>query len=1486
MSANNPLYSGKKTDWGKCCLCQTDRKEELKSPPTRYECSSDGYSMLATNIPHFQAINLLPMKLDPSRLDDGGGIEDTLRRNNAKYHHKCRLMFNNCKLERATKRATEIQNNPGESRAKVRRSSMEMQHCFLCEKKEPTSELRQAMTMQLNERLNECARNLNDGKLLALLSGGDVVALELKYHCSCLTTLYNRERAHVAQKNREICESSQEKDFVPLVFSELLVYVSEKRYSTDEPAVFRLAELVSLYKERLEQFGTDIPDVNSTRLKERLLSEIPELVAYKKGRDVLLAFEKDIGPVLSEASSYSDAIILSKAAKILRRHMVKHKCRFEGNLYKDSVHDSLPSALLQFVCMLEHGADIKSQIRYGATTTDLAMAQLLQYNCFAKYKEGATTQRHSRERETPLPVYIGMSVHAKTRKRHLVEMLHDHGLSIPYDRVLDISAQLGDAVVSRYVEEGVVCPIKLRKGLFCTSAMDNLDHNPSSTTATSSFHGTSISIFQHTTPDDQGEVREPVAIKTHNVKKVPELPDSYTNVRPAFFAKKNPSPPKSNITYESLPSLPLADEYEWLQKVSLTQEVGDEVNITWSAHHAEKKRGLEFEVSITSLLPLLRDEAHSVATVRHCMDKVKDAISHLSPNQVPVMTADQPIYALAKQVQWHWPDLYGEARFVVMFGGLHIEMDAFRSLGTLLHSSGWTGALIEAGVASSGTADSFLSASSVTRTRHMHEVTACCLYMLRKEAYEYQCAEENEVLDFEKWCEARRKESPLFQFWDLVLSMELVVFSLVRSFREANFNLYCQALSALIPFFFANNNINYARWLPIHLKDMVSLEQTHPGVFHEFQLGKFVVHKTHREFSSIAIDQAHEQANAVVKGDGGAIGITEDPSALRRWMVSGPEISQLINQYELASQPKKVNEDIRHHEQTRQSQKSFTDKVKKLFRAMKDLGNPFQEESKDLLTLDTKIIAHPSAAELVRSHIEKGQAAFKDFFNGLSDQASFYKPIKKNKTDFFRQHAAVASNDKKKQVLKSDCNLFSQLFISCQARECDLPEFFSHENQSFPAALSDTGSLHTGKKSDLAGILENTIVLPDSQPECDVIIIDGAALSHSLSPKTSKTFEEYAVRDVVPKILSYSSKYKRTDIVFDVYKTSSLKAETRLKRGEGSRRRVTDKTKLPPIWTSFLRDSDNKTELFEYLADKIVCMCPDNVVVVTKGEQALSNTPINTEGLCPCNHEEADSRVFTHALHAAKQQTQSVLIKACDTDIIVIAVGVFASLQDAGLERLWVEFGHGQSLRWLPIHDLVMNLGPEKSRGMLFFHAFTGCDVVSAFRGRGKTTAWQTWAVCPEVSPIFSKLSQYPPTIEDADLDILEKFVVTMYDKHSNMTKVDEARLHLFARKQRSYDSIPPTSASLVQHVKRSTFQAACIWGQATVCKMVSENPGNWGWQKHGEAWEILWSTLPPIAQSCQQLTKCRCTGECRGPCKCYRYTLKCTQLCTCKCKE
>ena len=52
-----------------------------------------------------------------------------------------------------------------------------------------------------------------------------------------------------------------------------------------------------------------------------------------------------------------------------------------------------------------------------------------------------------------------------------------------------------------------------------------------------------------------------------------------------------------------------------------------------------------------------------------------------------------------------------------MFGGLPIEMAALKSIGTLLQSSGWTIAIVEADIASSGTAEFVLSASSVYNTK-------------------------------------------------------------------------------------------------------------------------------------------------------------------------------------------------------------------------------------------------------------------------------------------------------------------------------------------------------------------------------------------------------------------------------------------------------------------------------------------------------------------------------------------------------------------------------------------------------------------------------------------------------------------------------------------------------------------------------------------------------------------------------------------------
>ena len=78
-----------------------------------------------------------------------------------------------------------------------------------------------------------------------------------------------------------------------------------------------------------------------------------------------------------------------------------------------------------------------------------------------------------------------------------------------------------------------------------------------------------------------------------------------------------------------------------------------------------------------------------------------------------------------------------------------------------------------------------------------------------------------------------------------------------------------------------------------------------------------------RELSVLAIDQAHEQNNSVIKGDGEAIGLTEDPTALRSWMVANRDVSRLVTGYEAVSGAKDANTSSRHREQTKKCSESF-----------------------------------------------------------------------------------------------------------------------------------------------------------------------------------------------------------------------------------------------------------------------------------------------------------------------------------------------------------------------------------------------------------------------------------------------------------------------------------------------------------------------------------------------------------------------------------
>lgn len=124
---------------------------------------------------------------------------------------------------------------------------------------------------------------------------------------------------------------------------------------------------------------------------------------------------------------------------------------------------------------------------------------------------------------------------------------------------------------------------------------------------------------------------------------------------------------------------------------------------------------------------------------------------------------------------------------------------------------------------------------------------------------------------------------PHFQFWYMTL---MIKFNILTHFCQistgGNFTLYLASLAKPIHLFVAMNHTNFTRWLPVRLRDIKLLHVLSPSTEAKFREGQYVVYKTFNRFSAPAIDHAHEQNNALIKLDGGAVGLTENPGALRR----------------------------------------------------------------------------------------------------------------------------------------------------------------------------------------------------------------------------------------------------------------------------------------------------------------------------------------------------------------------------------------------------------------------------------------------------------------------------------------------------------------------------------------------------------------------------------------------------------------------------
>ena len=136
--------------------------------------------------------------------------------------------------------------------------------------------------------------------------------------------------------------------------------------------------------------------------------------------------------------------------------------------------------------------------------------------------------------------------------------------------------------------------------------------------------------------------------------------------------------------------------------------------------------------------------------------------------------------------------------------------------------------------------------------------------------------------------ESMKTGHALQQFWTSFLEMTELLLNTMYSIRNGDWELLLICIRNKIPYTFAYDNINYARYLTVMLGDMLQLPYSFPGIYEEFMRGNFTAQLSdNTRFSRVETDKVIEMTlNKDTKGSSGCTGFSTNVNAVKRWKIN------------------------------------------------------------------------------------------------------------------------------------------------------------------------------------------------------------------------------------------------------------------------------------------------------------------------------------------------------------------------------------------------------------------------------------------------------------------------------------------------------------------------------------------------------------------------------------------------------------------------
>jgi hypothetical protein len=1004
-----------------------------------------------------------------------------------KYHRKCRANFTNIKAlrkletESSSSRVSSDNETPCSSlspKKRLKRSKTDLRQttyikqCIFCEKESKYKKgsrsrepLVQVLELGTDKKLREIAIERGDKKVIAVTSR-DIVAAEACYHKSCYLA-YTRQRPDKIKNIDEYTTAEK------LAYNKLYDFIREDVFLNPrvESQTSLLAKLISYLKDDVDRVTDSTKKIFHYNLSKEFGSSlkffnidgkvyiVPDNLTY----DVLLLNYVRTKTALEEHLT-SKTNPIPEAAKKIKDDL--------KNIEKPQVWPPSPQELhMNYIAIPPSLINfLQSLIGDSAPRSSVVAWSIAQDIVYAAFKGTILTPKH---------VLLPMTCKTLTGNVQLISILNRLGHGCSYSKMLEIDTALCMEKLNIVSEGEIPLPTTIHVNIPTVLAYDNIDRTEETLSGAGTSHRVNGIIVQKTSSSCLPQRSRNTVIKGKQrsiLMTIPCVQDYIVGKR-----KNPPAVTTVELPHECIENVKDAQRKNLLWIFSRLRNEQCQTVCSWTGFNILIRKDVAIKADTVAYLPCINNPATDMSTVHEILRQCLQIRSQIQLEKI-TLVVDQAIFAKSMEIVWYHPQTFKNV-FILM-GGFHIICNLLSIIGKLFGDAGLGDIAVEIGCIAQGSIQNVLQGKQYNRGIRLHK----CIYEalmrliyrqfvdhLKTDFPEIFSEMENVDLLIEQFCDnmcndtfissmedskiikvmelfenylnyLRNENGPLSSFWMTYIDMVELLIGLIRSNREGNWFLYMACIQQMIPWCFALDKINYARYLSVNYADMSNLADTHPEIITHFKEGGFCVQLgCQNPFSRIPVDQTLEETvNKDTQTSGGTKGFSLKKGAVEKYYITAEYRASALRQLrENLNITSNFSHSDLHAPRIKTDELCVASAVQLLHN---EWTNPFDRNPSDIVSLSTGRAVPSDVQSSLLTVRKKGEEAYETFKKDrLEKGEKFFDPIKKINLKTFTSTTTSKKYGKNKDVIiKSDRKLFASMILIAEHRSLNMLEVFSH----------------------------------------------------------------------------------------------------------------------------------------------------------------------------------------------------------------------------------------------------------------------------------------------------------------------------------------------------------------------------------------------------------------------------------------------------------